>query len=189
MTPCSNIMLDLEAMGTSSDAAIVAIGAVEIDFYTDSTVREFYMPVRLSSSVASGGKMDPDTVVWWLGQEEAARKEVTREDSAEICVALQAFSRWVAGVTASTGHALVWGNGADFDNVILRTAYRRYGLDAPWDTHRHNRCYRTVKSLCPDIPPPEFVGTRHNALSDAVYQAQHLIAIMKRLCPAAQVTR
>lgn len=73
----------------------------------------------------------------------------------------------------------IWGNGADFDNVILASVYKRIGMEQPW-LYRNNRCYRTLKALHPEIPI-ERVGTHHNAVDDAESQARHLLAIMRSI--------
>lgn len=71
---------------------------------------------------------------------------------------------------------LLWGNGSDFDNVILASAYRSCNLEVPWKFW-NNRCYRTVKALRPDIKIHRS-GTYHNALDDAVSQAEHLMRMI-----------
>ena len=70
-----HVMLDLETMGTGPTAAITAIGAVA--FSVEAGITDtFYKKVDLESSVRNGGTMDPGTVIWWLGQSDAARKEM-----------------------------------------------------------------------------------------------------------------
>lgn len=83
-----DVMIDLEAMGTQPDAAIVAIGAVEFDAEADAIGRQLYIPVQLASSVAGGGTMDPATVLWWLQQAEPARAELWRADAQPLTPAL-----------------------------------------------------------------------------------------------------
>jgi exodeoxyribonuclease VIII len=76
---------------------------------------------------------------------------------------------------------LVWGNGADFDLPILSAAYVAAGFGGPpWKPY-NGRCYRTLKNLRPDVPRPERRGTAHNALDDAVFQAEHAIALLAAL--------
>jgi exodeoxyribonuclease VIII len=55
-----DIMLDLETMATTRDAAIVAIGAVEFDAASGLIGDRFYVPVDLVSSVSAGGRIDAD---------------------------------------------------------------------------------------------------------------------------------
>lgn len=73
----------------------------------------------------------------------------------------------------------VWGNGSDFDNVILRNAYAAIGSTYPW-RYNDNMCYRTIKNLAPDVKMAR-QGVHHNALDDARSQALHLIAICNHL--------
>jgi hypothetical protein len=170
-------MLDLETMGNGPQAAIVAIGAVQFDLAEGMLGDEFYCRVKLRSAVQQGGRMDPDTVLWWLKQSDAARRELTEpttEHGGEqffLMDALEFFRGWMRE------HHLefVWGNGSDFDNTILSGAYARAEITRPWPYYG-NRCYRTLKGLRPDCKP-ERDGTAHNALDDARTQARHAVVL------------
>ena len=163
-----HVMIDLETMGTRPDAPIIAIGAVAFD--EKAIHSEFYVVVDLADSVAEGGVMDPNTVLWWMKQSDEARAEFAREGQ-ELGLALGMFREWIGPYADG-----VWGNGASFDNVILSEAYRRMGNEAPWPFWK-DRCYRTMKSI--SAVPMERGGTHHNALDDARTQAIHLQMISK----------
>ena len=170
----NHIMLDLETMGTRPDAAIVAIGACVFDPYdTGRGADTFYERVSLRSSLAAGLSLDASTVEWWIAQAPAAKAETFTSDE---CYPLQdtilRFASWMrsAGDPRDTA---VWGNGATFDNVVLRSAYRAVGLEPGW-SFRNDKCYRTVVGLCPTNIPFERVGIYHCAVDDAVSQALHL---------------
>lgn len=176
-----HIMLDLETMGRGPDAAIVAIGAVAFGLQPDGyglIGPTFYRIINLASAVQHGGVMDASTVLWWLGQSDAARDELIDSQAQEIVPALSDFASWLDGLRAR--RVRVWGNGAGFDNVIIRRAYERAGWQqAPW-AYWDDRCYRTVRAEYGiDVPPPPRRGVRHNALDDATCQAQHLCAIWR----------
>ena len=165
----TNVMLDLETLGQSAGAVILSIGAVKFSGGVVSRVvsSEFYRRISPQSCVNVGLKIDPDTVMWWMKQGDAARSEIVK-DGINVSLALMEFSKWVGDPDA-----LVWGNGADFDNVLLASAYRAVNLPLPWKYY-NNRCYRTIKSLNKDIKI-ERSGTHHNALDDARSQAFHLM--------------
>lgn len=169
-----DVMLDLETMGNGNNAAIIAIGAVEFDLENALIGRKFYAQVNLESAVKEGGIIDASTVLWWMKQSDAARKEF---ENAGIPVihALAAFSQWFPE------GANVWGNGATFDNVILRNTYTRLDWTTPW-SFRQDRCFRTVRALHPLAVIPN-VGTAHNAVNDAEYQARYLIKILTEEAP------
>lgn len=171
----SNIMLDLETMSQQPDAAIVAIGAIAIDLAAGQLGPAYYERISLESSMALGGSVDASTIRWWMEQSDDARSEVTREDGqVHLQVALQSFASWLGTIAEPDVH--VWGCGADFDNVILASAYRRAAMPLPWHWWR-NRCYRTIKAQRREVPF-ERLGTHHNAMSDATSQAMHLIKIL-----------
>ena len=168
MSESNRVMVDIETMGNGPLSAIVAIGAVR--FTETGIVDEFTINVDLRSSIASGMECDPDTILWWLKQDDHARASIC-EKGVSLGCALEAFANWIGS------HAEVWGNGADFDNVILATAYRLCGMKQPWH-YTANRCYRTVKNLRPDVEMDR-TGVAHNALDDARSQALHLIECLR----------
>jgi len=170
-----NVMIDLETMGKNADAAIIAIGAVEFDIQSAAVGERFYTIVDLESSVNMGGVIDPSTVLWWMQQSDAARAEFTRGGE-HITVALYQFSKWMMD-RAEKSDVKVWGNGADFDNVILSSAFMRNKTTRPWEFW-NNRCYRTVKAMYPQVKIL-INGTHHNAVDDAENQAWHLINMLK----------
>lgn len=166
-----DIMLDLETMGTSSNAAIISIGACKFDQW--GVADKFQVFIDLDSAVLKGGKVDQETVNWWAKQSEEARLSIDNAEKVEIEEALFQFTQFCG--EKYTGK--VWGNGADFDNVILASAYRNCGLSLPWRAF-NNRCLRTVRALFPSVPKLKFDGIEHDALADAVNQAEHLITIL-----------
>ena len=171
-----DVMIDLETLGTGPSAAIIAIGAIAFDLETNQLGPKFYTAVSLASSVGEGGMMDADTVQWWMRQSDAARAVFNAENKSDIEGALIDFETYLIDLPCEFNDRRIWGNGSDFDNVILRSAYDRLHIPAPWKFY-NNRCYRTVKSLFPHVPF-ESVGVAHNALDDATAQALHLLRMI-----------
>lgn len=170
-----NVMVDLETMGTGLNSAIVAIGAVEFSV-EDGLDRSFYQTVDLQSCLGVGLQVDGPTVMWWLKQSDAARHAL-QLNAVPVMEALRRFADWCG---PHPQDVLVWGNGAAFDNALLRNAYNRCFMTAPW-RYGNDRCYRTLKALRPEIKAVADAGVSHHALDDAVYQANHAIEILKAL--------
>lgn len=169
-----HVMIDLETMGLSPNAAIVSIGAVHFDEI--SVLGSFHVAVSLKSCADLGLVIDQSTVDWWMKQSAEARSSWQREDASTLPDALIQFNRWLEGF-GTKRTVRPWGNGADFDLVLLKSAYSVLIADPPWEYYNH-RCFRTVKSLFPVAATPRR-GTHHNALDDAAYQAEHLQSICK----------
>jgi hypothetical protein len=166
-----NVMVDLETLGTTPNSSIVSIGAVK--FSSAGVGDEFYQTINLQSCKDAGLDIDPSTVAWWMGQSNEARA-VFNSKGKDLPDVLEAFTKFIG--IENVGNVKVWGNGANFDNVILVNAYRRTGIKAPWQFY-NDRCYRTIKSMFKKIEM-ERTGTHHNALDDAKSQAEHLVRIL-----------
>lgn len=168
------VMLDLETMSTKPNAAIIAIGAVRMDLTNMGIVDEFYCNIQLADS-SLYGDIDPGTVEWWMQQSEDARQRLFTGTRMKLAPALMGFAQWFGEP------APLWGNGAGFDNVVLRHSYLAASLMVPW-RYTHDRCYRTLKNLVPSaaLEPPANTQ-KHDALADAKWQAEHLINMMNYL--------
>lgn len=172
----NSVMVDLETMGNGNNAAIVSIGAFKFDLHNPQLVesiedsQKFYMNVDLASSVKAGLKMDASTVMWWLKQERIAQTKLF-QNPIELRAALNNFTAFMAG------DYLLWGNGATFDNVILRSAYDALEMKTPWH-YTKDACYRTYKNLHGKEVKYERQGVAHNALDDAITQGLHLQRII-----------
>ena len=169
----THVMLDLETMSTSSYAAVVSVGAVKFDPVGGVFHTSFYQIVSLASSMKAGLRVDADTIKWWMYQTGEVRKALTSPTGVGLDEALLGFAEWYG----SDDSVPVWGNGAGFDNVILGNAYKAVGIDQPW-SYKADRCFRTLRSLAPEVLAPNGCRVKHNALDDAIEQAKWLQAIV-----------
>lgn len=181
----TDVMIDLETMGTGPDAAIVQIGAVAFCAGADpATALELladaptlHLRVSLRTAVATGATMDADTVLWWLRQSDEARVEFQRDGAMPLDDALLELRDWWA--TYADPEAHLWGNGADFDPVILGRSYDRLGYARPW-VRWNVRCFRTLRAEHPGVPYVR-AGIAHQALHDALNQARHVLTIRRAI--------
>lgn len=165
-----NVMIDLETYDTATTAVILSIGAVK--FNDNRIIDEFYINVDPKSCLEIGLTQNNDTIEWWNKQGKEA-KDILEKDQVSIQEALTKFNFWYGSVSLPT-----WGNGANFDNPIMETAYKYSRINCPWKFW-HDRCFRTIKSIFPI--QMDFTGIKHYALDDAIYQAKMLIEIDKIL--------
>ncbi|MEJ4043444.1 3'-5' exonuclease [Erwinia sp. SLM-02] len=181
----NHLMIDLETMGNKPNAAIVSIGAVFFEPATGKIGPQFSSSVQLESETELGASLDAETIMWWLQQSSEARAAIV-SSSFPIAAVLTDLSRFVIE-GRSANNVQVWGNGATFDNVILRSAYQRTQLPAFWPFW-NDRDVRTMVELGRQlgIDPKRdmpFPGDRHNALDDAIHQAQYVSVIWQKLIP------
>ncbi|EEW8248267.1 exonuclease, partial [Escherichia coli] len=168
-----HLMIDIETMGKNPNAAIISIGAIFFDPQTGDMGPEFSKTIDLDTA---GGVIDRDVIKWWLKQSREAQSAILT-DEIPLDDALLQLREFIAE-NSGEFFVQVWGNGANFDNVILRRSYERQGIPCPW--HYHNdRDVRTIVELGKAIDfdartAIPFEGERHNALDDARYQAKYV---------------
>lgn len=161
-----HVMVDLEAADNGPRSAIVSIGAT--CFWGPHRDQQFYTAIDLNSNWYTGLTIGADTMGWWDKQSPEARAVFDDPNRIPLSQALVEFARWMRPFREPR----IWGNGAAFDNVILRSAYDAVGQKAPWHFW-HDRGFRTIKAMVGK--PVEVRGTAHNALADAIAQADYLL--------------
>ena len=179
----TDISLDLETLGTAPGSVILSIGAVAFNIddpthrWLPASLPRFDVAIDTASAVAEGLTIDPDTVMWWLRQSDEARHAMAQKQgqAAPLHAALRAFREFVGVDTVGSDTVRIWGNGSDFDNVLLAEAYRKHGIAAPWKFW-NNRCLRTLRAMNPDVPRVK-PRLAHDALSDAEAQAATILVI------------
>ncbi|ENI5063573.1 3'-5' exoribonuclease, partial [Escherichia coli] len=115
-----HLMIDLETMGKNPDAPIISIGAIFFDPQTGDMGPEFSKTIDLETA---GGVIDRDTIKWWLKQSREAQSAIMTDEIPldDALLQLREF------IDENSGEFFVhvWGNGANFDNTILRRSYER----------------------------------------------------------------
>ncbi len=180
-----HLMIDLETMGTNTNAPIVVIGAVFFDPQTGEIGPVFYIVISLTDAMNTGAVPDGGTIKWWLKQSSEARAAILT-DQVKLKDALSRFREFI-NEYSDEKFVQVWGNGATSDNAILRTSYERLDIPCPWRYH-NDRDVRTIVELGKTIDFDArtvipFEGVRHNALDDARHQAKYVSAIWQKLIP------
>ncbi|HAI8894148.1 TPA: exonuclease, partial [Escherichia coli] len=173
---CDHLMIDLETMGKNPDAPIISIGAIFFDPQTGDMGPEFSKTIDLETA---GGVIDRDTIKWWLKQSREAQSAIMTDEIPLDDALLQL--REFIDENSGEFFVQVWGNGANFDNTILRRSYERQGIPCPW-RYCNDRDVRTIVELGKAVDfdartAIPFEGERHNALDDARYQAKYVSAI------------
>lgn len=192
MAQYNDVMLDLETLGLAPGCVVLSIGAVAFNHENPdrsrSVVRqgplgpEYHRIIQVRSSVDAGLFVDDGTMAWWDRQSPEARKTLTQAQKSravgvkKLIPACVEFNHWIRQFGTKVR---VWGNGANFDQPILRAAFAAACVEPAWSPF-DERCYRTLKNLVPG-PKLERVGTYHNALDDAISQAQHAVKLLRIL--------
>lgn len=175
-------MIDIETLSTNSNGLVISISAIEFDLMTGNIGREFETGLKLKDQIAKGAVIDIDTVMWWLDQSKEAQKSLlSLVDEFHVEIALDNFNIWLDELECKNKNIRLWGNGATFDNVIVRNLYERHGItfNLPfW-------CDRDVRTLVDlaDIQTKDykFDGIKHNGIDDCLHQIKYCVDAYKKL--------
>lgn len=168
-----HLMVDLETLATSPDAAILTMGAVTFDPKSDKIFDEFYVRIDLESVTELGMTVDEKTVEWWGTQSAEAQDEAFGDgDRISIQEAIDRFHKF------SWHCNNFWSHGAAFDIVIIEQYYRALKKAPPWNFWQV-RDTRTIFDLGIDPEMPQ--ANKHHALEDARRQAIGVQNVYKKL--------
>jgi hypothetical protein len=173
----TDIMIDLETLDVLPSATILTIGAVKFDPFGDDVnekkCEKFYVRVDVDSCDRIGATVSQATLDWWASQSQEAQNEAF--DPANRVSIEQAMTQLYK---FCWGGKRVWSHGAGFDVTILEWYFRKIGKAIPW-SFWEVRDTRTLFDL--GINPNRASVTAHNALADAVDQAQGVQKIFRTL--------
>ena len=166
-------MLDIETTGKTPGCNILSIGATTF-FCPQRT--NFYRGIHWDN-LNPDFCNETDTMEWWREQkQEVAAAAFGGKNT--YCQALQDFTNFIHERQRGHSGLHIYANGAAFDFPILEYAYKAVGLNIPWN-YFERQCYSTLKAHFQRVPKPKFEGSKHNALDDAINQANHCEAILK----------
>lgn len=179
----TDVMIDLETLATSPDAAILTIGAVKFDPFGEDIAEpdceKFYVKVDLDSCDRIGLTTHEDTIAWWGNQSKEAQEEAFSADGRiDIVDAMNQLYKFCWGAKR------VWSHGAGFDIIICEHIYRKINKAIPWSFWQV-RDTRTLFDLGIDPRRPPVL--KHHALEDAWNQAVGVQNIYKKLRTASSI--
>lgn len=166
-----DLMIDLETLGTTPATPVISLGCAFFDIETKTMGPTFYMALDVEEQIARGRKPTGSTIKWWMGQTDAA-KRVFHEKAKPVAEVLTLFAQWYKQNYPKG--AYVWGNGSTFDISILEDMFRDYKLECPWGYNKAMDL-RTFKRFKAKGEQVRKSGVNHNALDDALSQAQYVL--------------
>jgi hypothetical protein len=171
-----SVMIDVETFSTNKNAALASIGALK--FNDKEILDKFYINVDPITSKAAGLHFSQSTIDWWKSQKPEAFAAL-KNNRYTLSNALDQFSEWYGtkGVPTWANSTDVWACGPDFDLVIMEANYAAAGKKHPWK-YSDARCFRTFKAMFKAATVRQ--GVYHNALDDAIFQAQYMIDVLNK---------
>ena len=163
-------MIDLETLGTGSNSVVVSVGLVAFNISTGEIIAELDIGLNLNQQIKTGGVIDGDTLEFHFAQAPDSIQKMAQRKILDVKEGLDIISNFIKANNITS----IWGNGATFDNVILRNLYARHLKAFPlgfW-TDRDLRTAVDIYNI--DVGAVPFVGIKHYCLDDARHQVKIL---------------
>lgn len=181
----TNIMVDIETLGTEPDAVVLSIAAVDFD-----NGREFYRKIDPQVQLDRGRSVTAAAIEFWMAQPEEARAASFGSLNVRSPVdALIGFTDWLHNNYGlddnhKLDNVMFWAKPPRFDAVILNSLYDWAYITRPW-THRQWRDVRTAMDIAglPDDWKPKrpIAGVPHHPLYDCHWQIAQVKACYAHL--------
>jgi hypothetical protein len=177
------MQVDCEALALTANAVVLSIGACvyTVDGVTDSI--ELFPSV--APQVAAGREIDDETLMWWFGQNDEARKNIIKGERQAIHLIADEFVEWAhTQRVIAGGKENLWFSayGNDFDLPLVNSLLGK-ARTMPWEgrpNYKNKMCLRALNELYShDIVWPEG-PTAHTARADAINQAKAHISLLKK---------
>jgi hypothetical protein len=166
-------MLDIETLGTSSNALVISISAVIFDMSSKEVGEKFEIGLNQEQQLTNGAIIDEETVEWWDKQSDEAKEMLERLEKIDITEALNKFNSWVKANFSAPSKIKLWGNGATFDNVIVENLYKRHDIKfaIPYYAHKDVRTLAYAAKI--NTFKYKFEGVKHNGIDDCLHQINY----------------
>ena len=168
-----HLMIDLETLATSPDAAILTIGACKFNPHGTDIHSTYYERIILETQEGYERVINEDTLSWWSQQDKQIQEDAFGEGEDRIHLKDAMKKLYTFGLGTSN----VWSHGSIFDVVIVEDVCRSLQQAVTWKFWEV-RDTRTLFDLA-DISVR--IEGKHNALTDAVAQAKAVQQAYKKL--------
>ena len=157
-------MIDLETLATTPDAAVLTIGACKFDPKAKEIHSTFYERIILETQEGYKRIINEDTLAWWSQQDKQIQEDAFGEgdDRIDLKDAMKKLYTFGLGTTN------VWSHGSIFDVVIIEDICRSFQQAVTWKFWE----VRDTRTLFDLAKVDVRIEGKHNALTDAVAQAQ-----------------
>lgn len=181
------VMLDFETLGNDFTTVVLSLGAVA--YNKDGIVAEALFEFDLHEQIKLGRTATASTMQWWMTKADSEARKVFEHNDFKLKMPefFRHFEEFCDNalnkVQEKREDLRPISNGGNFDIVILEDLYRKHHprgeYAIPWKFW-NVWCYRTFAAMtgCKDLI--RRAGTHHNALDDARFQANTVLAFWKQ---------
>lgn len=182
--PISDIMVDIETLGTKYGSVILSVGIIGFQLYNSKfDLKKKQIFLNYKKSTEYGFSIDNSTLKWWHG---ADRKSVFENlikncnsngiDPKDLPSSIESF----INDNKTNSSVRWWAHSPSFDLHLLNAYYEKFGANTPW---KHYTSFDTRTLYLIGNGRPINIGNGHDSLSDAENQVNYCHTSISKLLP------
>ncbi len=169
----TDLMLDFETLGNGTNKCICQIGLVYFNSLTGELGESLKLNIDAASHEKYGGRLDAQTVYWWLEQSDAARHSLLK-DKKDILEAMTQVNEFISKAKRVWSHAT-------FDFVTLMETFKQLGIK-PSVSYKSGLDIRTLVYLAgTSVSTTIREGVHHDALEDCKHQVKYCVEALNKV--------
>ena len=197
-----DIMVDIETLGVHADSTIFQISAAAFDINTGEILKiknkKAIFDQCANIDLEENLKVDSETIKWWITKYPDMFTSLITKGKISPKQLLINFCIWLKSFYSISDNVHLWGNGVNFDNLMLKFQLNKFGEEEykyPIKYSR-DRDYRTILDLGALLMNIDRKTLRenlleeykknnnfnpHDAMDDVLFQIYNLTRIFKAI--------
>jgi hypothetical protein len=185
----NHLMLDLETLDTKPTSIVLSIGACVFNDNKLTNINElkkhsFYRILNIPEQESVNRTISLDTLHWWLTQDAQMLTSYLNQSRNSISIKNKEYLGLLNGFMHIHNIEYIWSNSPTFDMTIITSLYKDFNMEFPIN-FRKWLDVRTCKFMH-QSDKPQFVGTKHLAIDDAINQAMIVNNILYNIKKSTQ---
>lgn len=161
----AHAMVDIETLDTQPTAVIASVAIIIFSLEDGATAASSWN-VNLKQQIEAGRTISASTLQWWFDRDKAVQESTflaPTKHPATVAFELDALLG---------KDVLLWGNGATFDNVLIRNFCESMGQPLELK-YWNDRCFRTLAATFdPKKKLQPHSCAKHDAMADCQNQVE-----------------
>ncbi|MBE0470411.1 MAG: 3'-5' exoribonuclease [Methyloprofundus sp.] len=183
----TDVVIDIETLSTQPNALVATVGiaAFNVNEPGDRIYKKHHIKLSPNQQHIKGRHVCPGTQAWW------GKQSIEAIDQTFIYGEISGINQ-LYSILEKFKDCRVWGNGPEFDLVILESLLKDFGFEWPFKYWNHHSVRTAIEGLKiiysnDDIKNEiAFEGVKHCAVDDAMHEAYFVQWYLKELRKRSQ---
>lgn len=172
-----DLMLDIETLGRGPGCVVTSVAIIPFNLNgseLEKEVKKFECYLHVGEQMADGYFVDPDTLQWWLKQDDKVRWKAWAGTTSRVQFQ-EELTAYIDYIKAEHTSYRIWATAPKLDLGCIHALFRDMEYPILFSSERCMRTLReTVKMLYPGKYKPTKASALHDAEDDCIRQIKDI---------------